>query len=73
MATTQYTTKQGDRWESIAFLAYGDSNKMADIIAANKSVAISQTLPAGLKINIPILEPEEIETVNPNLLPPWKR
>lgn len=73
MAVTQYTTREGDRWELIAFLAYGDSNKMSDIIAENKSVAIYQVLPPGLKINIPILEPEQIEQVSPNLLPPWKR
>ena len=73
MAVTQYTTSEGERWDTIAQKAYGEPSQIATIINANKGLAISETLPAGIVINVPILEPEETEGVNSNLLPPWKR
>lgn len=73
MAVTHYTTSEGERWDSIAQKAYGDTTRIAEIINANKGVAIGQTLPAGLVINVPILEASETGEVQTNLLPPWKR
>ena len=73
MANTQYRTIEGDRWDLIAYKAYGDATKFVGLLEANKPLAISQTLPAGLKINIPILEDENSGSVQSELLPPWKR
>jgi phage tail protein X len=75
MAVTQYITSEGERWDSIAQKAYGDPTQIALIINANQGFKISQTLPAGITINVPILEPAENSTdqVQTNLLPPWKR
>jgi phage tail protein X len=73
MATTQYRTIEGDRWDLIAFKAYGDATKFNLLLEANKPLAINKTLPAGLKINIPILEDQNAGSVQAELLPPWKR
>ena len=73
MATTQYRTIENDRWDLIAFKAYGDATQFGRILEANAPLAINQVLPSGLKINIPILENESDGSVQSELLPPWKR
>lgn len=72
MAVTQYTVIEGDRWDMIAYAAYGDASRMKDLIEANKGVPIYGTLPAGLQINVPILQTPSKDVQN-ELLPPWKR
>ena len=67
---TPYTTKQGDRWDLIAWKAYGDTSRLKDIIAANPTVPIWAVLPAGLQMQIPVISQAELDTTN---LPPWKR
>lgn len=69
---TQYRTIQGDTWPLIAYKAYGDSMEFVRIIDANKPLEITEVLPSGLQINIPILE-ETGNGVQSALLPPWKR
>ncbi len=71
MATTQYITNQDERWDTIAYNVYGDAGLSAGIIAANPAVPITDKLPAGTVLEIPILE--EIEVLNSDLLPIWKR
>ena len=69
---TEYVTKQGDRWDTIAQKAYGDASLVSGIIEANPSVVISAVLDAGIRLVIPILEEGEI-IIDSELLPPWKR
>ena len=69
---TEYLTKQGDRWDTIAQKAYGDASLVEGIIEANPSVVISAVLDAGIRLVIPILEEGEI-IIDSELLPPWKR
>jgi phage tail protein X len=72
MATkfTEYTTKEGDRWDTIAYAAYGDTGRMMEIAEANPDVPLRGKIPAGTVLFVPVTE--EIET-DINLLPPWKR
>ena len=70
MAQTTYTTKPGDRWDLIAFSAYGDANKVLDIITANPRVPILAVIPENTVLNIPIKDNQQIKA---ELLPPWKR
>jgi len=65
----EYITKEGDRWDLIANLYYGDPMKYEPIITANPEVTIYPILPAGIKLIIPVIE------VNNTIeeLPPWKR
>lgn len=70
MAETTYKTSQGERWDTVAFKAYGNPY-LVDIIAeANPDVAITEVLPAGITLKIPVRERDTIDT---SLLPPWKR
>lgn len=68
----EYITKQGDRWDTIAFKAYGDASLVNGIIEANTSIVISPTLEVGTRVIVPILESGEIQ-IDSELLPPWKR
>ena len=68
----EYIIKDGDRWDTIAYKAYGDAALFNGIIDANPSVIVSATLIAGNRLIIPILEDGDI-TINSQLLPPWKR
>jgi len=71
-AIVEYIVKEGDRWDSIAFKAYGDATKYAGIIEANPSAVISPILDPGQRLIIPIVEQTDIE-IDSEDLPPWKR
>jgi len=70
MANTIYIAVQGDRWDLIAFRAYGDALKINELIDANPNVPITDEIPAGTILNVPVLSEPVLDT---NLLPPWKR
>ena len=67
---TTYTAKQGDRWDTVAFKAYGDATRINELIEANPKVPIKDEIAAGTVLNIPFI-PEP--TLDAELLPPWKR
>ena len=66
----EYITKDGDRWDLIAYVFYGDATKYEPIISANPDVAITPILPSGIMLRIPDIQDEE--TVSSEDLPPWK-
>ena len=68
----EYVTKQGDRWDTIAFKAYGDASLVNGLIEAKPTIVISAILEAGTRVIVPILESGEIQ-IDSELLPPWKR
>jgi len=68
---TEYIATQGDRWDSIAYKAYGDASQMNPIIEANPSISLSTSFVGGERLLIPIIEVKN-ET-DKSLLPPWKR
>lgn len=70
MANTTYITKQGDRWDTVAFKAYADATRINELIAANPNVSITDEIAANTTLNIPFI-PEP--TLDETLLPPWKR
>lgn len=62
-----------DRWDLVAFRAYGDAFNIVDLIDENPHVPISQdqlTITAGTPINVPVISEPEVDSSN---LPPWKR
>lgn len=65
-----YVTKDGDRWDLIAWDHYGDAERYEPIIVANPDVAITPTLPGGIKLQIPVLDDARPTIAG---LPPWKR
>ena len=69
----EYTTKEGDRWDLISYEFYGVPDKYYLIQEANEkeippSLLYSPTLPAGLKLKIPVLEEPPVKQLEP---PPW--
>lgn len=68
---TEHITQQDERWDTIAYKAYGDATEVNRIIEANPKVPITPVLPAGIRILIPIIETVSVE-VDDKLLPPWK-
>ncbi len=68
--TTPYITREGDRWDLIAYRAYGDITKQKDIIELNPDIALVSRFPDGVTIILPIIPEADTQTSN---LPPWKR
>ena len=65
-----YVTKDGDRWDLIAYEMYGDALKYEPIIRENRHVPIRPVLDGGIELRIPI---QATATLNEAQLPPWKR
>jgi len=83
MVFTEYITRPGDRWDLIAYKAYGtvdlilledgsQVNAMAYLIRNNPDISISDILDPGLLLQIPII-PTSTLPLSADLLPPWKR
>jgi len=63
---TSYTTIQGDTWDLIAYLEYGDELQMHWLIEANPQHRETVIFPAGVVLNVPdIGEPSRAPA------PPW--
>ena len=79
--TFEYITTQNQRWDQVAYLAYGVISLVRDdgtsypamqpIIEANPNVPIVDKLPAGTILNIPVIDSNTPKTNNA-LLPPWQ-
>lgn len=74
-AYLEYFTRDGDRWDSLAYRYYADVRLQTKLIEENRELfngfAVPAILPAGLTIKIPLLTKKT--TVDDSLLPPWKR
>lgn len=68
---TEITLRENMRWDMVSYRAYGTVNKIPEIADANPTVPLSEEIPSGTKLYIPIIEDAEI--VQTELLPPWKR
>lgn len=80
--TTEYLTQEGDRWDLLAYKAYGtigmillddgtQVNAISQIINANPDISADDVLPAGTLLEIPIIASITLPT-DPLRLPPWK-
>ncbi len=71
----EHVTGPNERWDHLAYRYYGDANRTAPIIRANRALypdtaVIPVILPVGITLRIPILDPEPLSDAQ---LPPWKR
>lgn len=66
----EYRTAEGDRWDLIAYAAYGDAFRYEPIMALNPGYLHLPVLPGGVVLTVPILEEQQTKIAN---LPPWKR
>jgi phage tail protein X len=69
---TEYITTEGQRWDTIAWKAYGNAAEYIRIVLANPKVAMYRKLPGGLRLKIPVIERETV-LIDSALLPPWKQ
>lgn len=71
---SEYRTFDGQRWDAIAFEAYGDPYRYEIIQFANPQYMLLAQLPGGVLLQVPVIEESAIEqSVPTELLPPWKR
>jgi len=70
--TLIHITRQGERWDAIAWQYYGDAHRYAPILAANPHVPITPMLPVGIRLNIPVLA-RGADNTSREGLPPWMR
>jgi len=80
---TEYLTKPGDRWDLIAYKAYGTVgdiilddgttvNAISAIINANPDISIDDVLDEGVLLQILIIPNASVNTDLASL-PPWKQ
>ena len=65
-----YTTKSGDMWDAIAYLAYGSTAHTAKLIMANPVYADVYFFPAGVELTVPDLHETDVDA---SFVPPWRR
>jgi phage tail protein X len=64
-----HVTKQGERWDLLAYRYYGIATLYEPIIRANPTVAIEPVFEAGVIIEVPVLEESSAIAID---LPPWR-
>lgn len=62
-----YTTKQGDMWDSIAYLQLGGVNHADKLMNANPGYLDYFIFPAGIELDIPA-----VSTTIKGSMPPWR-
>ena len=65
-----HLTKDGDRWDLIAWHYYRDISQVPRLLDGNPHVPITETLTGGIRLSIPVIEVAS-ETLEE--LPPWKQ
>lgn len=65
-----HTTKQGERWDAIAYRHYSDPYQIPRILEANPSQYGKLTPDVGILLQIPILNTTR---TTPVIAPPWDR
>ncbi len=69
MSNNTYTTKLGDKWDSIALLQYGNKSFADKLLRANSQYMEIYIFPAGIVLTLP----EVTKRGTRAALPPWKR
>lgn len=69
MIDDTYITRQGDTWDSIAYLQYGTTDVTHILIAANPEARDYYVFPAGIVLNMPAIS-RNISAIY--VTAPWK-
>lgn len=67
-----HITRDGERWDGIAWAYYRDVRQTARLLEANPHLAARPALPSGQKVIVPLIERDPAAT-DPARLPPWRR
>lgn len=65
MEYLEHLTLEGDRWDLLAYQYYGDALQTVPLLRANPEQLHLLILPAGLTLQIPILEVAAIAPATP--------
>lgn len=65
-----HTVLQGERWDTISVIEYGDPKYTPSIQMANPEIPLDAPLIAGTVLRIPIID---VVDTQKDLLPPWKQ
>lgn len=71
----EHITKQGDRWDLLAYSYYGDVRKQSILLETNRHLFLDplivppMILDSGIVLKIPVIEEEQTLAHG---LPPWK-
>ena len=71
MNVIRHITKDGERWDLLAWRYYGSATDYERIIAANPGVPRSPVLRGGIELLIPVVEKSAV--IAAEELPPWER
>lgn len=71
MESFNYTTVDGDRWDTLAARFYGSNTGIALLTDANPGVPITAIIPMGTPLVIPVIDDPQI--TDKTDLPPWKQ
>ena len=70
----EHQVLEGQRWDTLAWIYYGDATAYGRIIQANPALDITTHLEAGTMVLVPVLPLAEVQQQIPqDSLPPWKR
>lgn len=67
-----HITRDGERWDAIAWRYYRDVAELPRLLTANPHLAAAPTLPSGQKVVVPLVTRDPAAT-DPARLPPWRR
>ena len=65
-----YTTRHGDRWDTVAHKHYGNAFEIGRLIAANPHLPAAEQFAANLTVFVPVI-PAKPQTQAD--MPPWLR
>ena len=66
-----HTVSSGERWDQIAARYYGDATQYHRIVSANPYAPIWAALPEGLRLKVPVIAAEDLDT-DLGGQPPWR-
>lgn len=69
---TTYIVKEGERWDTISYKAYGRASLFHAIVLANPAVPVIPRIAGGTILIIPVIE-DNVAKTDKELLPPWKQ
>ncbi|STZ75310.1 tail protein X [Bergeriella denitrificans] len=70
-AVIRYTTRDGDRWDLIAYKHYGNAFLIDGLMAANPHLPLAEEFESGLTVFVPVLDAKPQS--NQAAMPPWMR
>ena len=66
-----YTTRDGDRWDTISHKHYGTAFEIDRLIAANPHLPLAEQCTSGLTVFVPVIE-QKMNNQQEDM-PPWLR